>query len=110
MARRRIGQGTFGFGDGRGHRQSSPDELLKLIDQADVECHLAGIPAAGKGEPGWPPLALFKAMPVAVWHDLSDVRLAEALDDRASFRRLCGFPSHEATPGAQPLSVSARHL
>ena len=110
MARRRIGQGAFGFGDGRGHRQSSPDEPLKLIDRADVERHLAGIPAAGKGEPGWPPLALFKAMPVAVWHDLSDVRLAEALDDRASFRRLCGFPSHEATPGAQPLSVSARHL
>lgn len=35
---------------------------------------------------------------LAVWHDLSDVRLAEALDDRASFRRFCGFARAEATP------------
>lgn len=33
-----------------------------------------------------------------MWHDLSDVRLAEALDDRASFRRFCGFAAHEPTP------------
>jgi len=26
------------------------------------------------------------------------VRLAEALEDRASFRRFCGFAAHEATP------------
>ena len=30
--------------------------------------------------------------------DLSDVKLAEALDDRASFRRFCGFSSSEGTP------------
>jgi len=34
----------------------------------------------------------------AVWHDLSDVRLAEALEDRGSFRRFCGFSRHEPTP------------
>ncbi|MGH7184963.1 MAG: transposase, partial [Pseudomonadota bacterium] len=32
-------------------------------------------------------------------HDLSDVRLAEALEDRASFRRFCGFARKEETPG-----------
>ena len=53
---------------------------------------------AAKGEPAWPPLALFKALLIAVWYDLSDVKLAEALDDRASFRRFCGFSSLEATP------------
>lgn len=45
-----------------------------------------------------PPLSLFKALLIAVWHDLSDVRLAEALEDRASFRRFCGFSRHEPTP------------
>lgn len=35
---------------------------------------------------------------MAVWHDLSDIKLAEALEDRASFRRFCGFAAHEATP------------
>lgn len=33
-----------------------------------------------------------------LWHDLSDVKLADALDDRASFRRFCGFAHKEATP------------
>jgi IS5 family transposase len=56
------------------------------------------IPCAAKGEPAWPPLALFKAMLIAVWYDLSDVKLAEALDDRASFRRFCGFSASEPTP------------
>src|SRR3712207_2399141 len=41
---------------------------------------------------------MFKALLLAVWYDLSDVKLAEALEDRASFRRLCGFASHEPTP------------
>src|SRR5437868_5469995 len=53
---------------------------------------------AAKGEPAWPPLALFKALLLAVWYDLSDVKLAEALDDRASFRRFCGFAALEPTP------------
>jgi IS5 family transposase len=35
---------------------------------------------------------------LATWHDLSDVTLAEALDERASFRRFCGFAAHEPTP------------
>ncbi len=26
----------------------------------------------GKGELAWPPLAIFKALLLAVWHDLSD--------------------------------------
>jgi IS5 family transposase len=37
-------------------------------------------------------------MLIAVWYDLSDVKLAEALDDRASFRRFCGFAAQEPTP------------
>ncbi|WP_246777003.1 transposase [Microvirga sp. VF16] len=59
---------------------------------------MADIYAAAKGEPAWPPLALFRALLLAVWYDLSDVKLAEALEDRASFRRFCGFAAHEATP------------
>jgi IS5 family transposase len=47
-----------------------------------IERHLGAISCAAKGEPAWPPLALFQAMLLAVWHDLSDVKLAGALDDR----------------------------
>ena len=35
---------------------------------------------------------------LAVWYDLSDVKLAEALDDRGSFRRFCGFSRLDQTP------------
>jgi len=44
-----------------------------------------------QGEPAWRPLALALALLLATWHDLSDVRLAESLDDRESFRRFFGF-------------------
>lgn len=98
MARRRIGQESFGFGDFRARRHSSLDDLCGLIDWAPVEHHLAVISCATKGEQAWPPLALFKAMLISVWYDLSDVKLAEALDDRGSFRRFCGFSASEPTP------------
>jgi len=97
MARRRIGQEGLGVIE-----QNVPgtalDEIAALIDWREVDRQLVGIYAAAKGERGWPPLALFRAMLLAVWHDLSDVKLAEALADRASFRRFCGFSASEPTP------------
>lgn len=98
MARRRIGQEALSFMSDGPRRRSSLDGLTDLIDWDPIEQVLNGIGASAKGEPAWPPLALFKALLIAVWHDLSDVKLAEALEDRASFRRFCGFSAHEATP------------
>jgi IS5 family transposase len=79
-------------------RDTSLDEVSRLLDWAELDRLLAGISSSCKGEPGWPPLALFRALLLATWHDLSDVRLAESLDDRASFRRFCGFTAREVTP------------
>jgi IS5 family transposase len=98
MGRRRIGQETFSFSAAGCRPRSSLDELSNLIDWTAIERHVSLISCAAKGEPAWPPLALFKAMLLAVWYDLSDVKLAEALDDRASFRRFCGFSASEPTP------------
>lgn len=99
MARRGIGQASFGFSSGDGERKlSSLEELASVIDWLPVDAALKDLYTAAKGERAWPPLAMFKAMLVAVWYDLSDVKLAEALDDRASFRRFCGFSTSEATP------------
>ncbi|MFB9951954.1 hypothetical protein ACFFP0_24160 [Rhizobium puerariae] len=61
MSRRRIGQEAFGFAVGR-HGASSLDDLTGLIDWAPVDQALVVISCAAKGEPAWPPLALFKAM------------------------------------------------
>ena len=98
MSGRRIGQESFGFGDRHVSRPSSLDGLCGVIDWAPIESALAGISSAAKGERAWPPQALFKAMLLSVWYDLSDVKLAEALDDRSSFRRFCGFSASEPTP------------
>jgi hypothetical protein len=98
MARRRIGRDMLVFSSAEAARQSALDKPLELIGWAPVERQLRDISCPAKGEPAWPPLALFKAMLTTVWHDLSDVRLAEAVDDRASLRRFCGFPAHEPTP------------
>jgi len=97
MSRRRIGQEAFGFAVDR-HAGCSLDDLARLIDWRPVDEALAVISCAARGEPAWPPLALFKAMLLSIWYDLSDVKLAEALDDRASFRRFCGFSRSEPTP------------
>lgn len=95
MPRRRIGQETM---FGASEKRSSPDEIAELIDWARIERQLEVIHAAPRGEASWPPLAMFRGMLLAVWHDLSDVKLADALDDRASFRRFCGFARTEPTP------------
>lgn len=97
MARRRIGQENL-IVRPEARAASSLSEIAALLDWTAIDRHLVDVSAAAKGEPGWPPLALFRALLLATWHDLSDVRLAEALDDRASFRRFCGFATHEATP------------
>ena len=97
MARRVIGQERLGF-LARAERRGALDELAEVIDWKPIEGQLGGVYAAAKGEPGWPPLALFKALLLARLYELSDERLAEALDDRASFRRFCGFSTGEATP------------
>ena len=98
MAHRRIGQERLGFGREQANPASPLDEMSKLIGWTEVARTLGDIYTAAKGEHGWPPLALFKALLLATWYDLSDVKLAEAVADRASFRRFCGFSATEPTP------------
>ncbi len=74
------------------------DAVAALLDWGEIDRALNDISAAVKGERGWLPLALFQTLLLTTWHDLSNIRLAEALDDRASFRRFCGFAAHEPTP------------
>ena len=97
MAHRRIGQERLGLTASRGCC-SSLDELSGLIDWRPITVLLKPVHASAKGEAAWPPLAMFKALPLSVGYDLSDVKLAEALDDRASFRRFYGFSGTEPVP------------
>jgi IS5 family transposase len=98
MARRQIGQEALALSGAPQRGGTSLDRIAELIDWTELDRLLAGISASPKGEPGWPPLALFRALLLATWHELSDVHLAAALEDRASFRRFCGFAASEPTP------------
>src|SRR5208282_5225336 len=95
MTVKRIGQEQLGF---EGGGASTLDQLDQQIDWSGAAEPLAMLYTSAKGEAAWPPLAMFKALLLSIWYDLSDVKLAEALADRASFRRFCGFAASEATP------------
>lgn len=97
MALRRIGQEVLRLGAKAG-RLTSLDELCAAIDWEPAVCALASLYPSAMGEKAWPPLSMFKALLLATWYDLSDVMLTEALADRASFRRFCGFAGEEETP------------
>lgn len=97
MAHRSIGQERLGFAVSS-RSASSLDDLSRLVDWDEIADIVGQVHASTKGEAAWPPLAMFKALLLSVWYDLSDVKLAEALDDRASFRTFCGFSRTEVTP------------
>ena len=50
---------------------SSLDKLSDLIAWTRIAPLLEPLYPASKGEPAWPPLAMFKALLLAVWYDLS---------------------------------------
>ena len=60
----RVGLARVCLGGCRSHRLL--DELTRRIDWTEVNRLLAGIYVAENGERGWPPLALFRAMLLAV--------------------------------------------
>lgn len=76
-----------------------------MIDWGPIDQTLGVISCFAKSELAWPPMALFKAMPLSIWYGLSDFKLAEALDDRGSFRRFCG--SHSIGFEGQAVAVIA---
>lgn len=96
MAHKTIGQETFGF-EGSS-KNTSLDDLSGLLDWSKLEELLSVLWSSPYGEKAWPPLAMFKGLLLSRWYNLSDVKLAECMDDRASFRRFCGFSRTEATP------------
>ena len=69
-----------------------------LIEWSRLEPLLAGLRTAETGRPPYPALTMLKALYLQALYDLSDPGLEEALLDRLSFRRFCGFGLDKATP------------
>ena len=103
MSRRDYSQKTFAdtLIAGRSRRRRRLDRLERidgLLDWGRIDRLLDGINAEKRGGRGYPPLSMLKALLLAQWHDLSDPGLEDALADRLSFRRFCGWPLDEETP------------
>jgi hypothetical protein len=100
MAERQIGQ--LSFTDGlvnEAARANAPlQRMAELVDWSAVEALLGGLRSGSMGAPGYPALALFKALLLQQWYGLSDPGLEEALLDRLSFRRFLGLSLSEPVP------------
>ncbi|WP_022723013.1 IS5 family transposase [Rhodopseudomonas sp. B29] len=82
-----------GFG-----RNQRLDRISGLIDWDRLSGLIRKVRPGETGRPPYEPLAMFKALLLQQWYGLSDPGLEEALLDRFSFRRFCGFALDAQTP------------
>ena len=75
-----------GFG-----RNARLEAIDGLIDWLRIEAIVSVVHSAETGRPPYAPLSMVKALLLQQWYGLSDPGLEEALMDRVSFRRFCGF-------------------
>jgi IS5 family transposase len=82
-----------GFG-----RNQRLERIAGLIDWSRIAALVAPVRPGETGRPPYRALAMFRALLLQQWYGLSDPGLEEALLDRVSFRRFCGFALAEETP------------
>lgn len=82
-----------GFG-----RNEKLERISGLIDWSRLAPLAASVRRGEDGRPPYEPLAMLKALLLQQLYGLSDPGLEEALLDRVSFRRFCGFALDAATP------------
>lgn len=84
-----------------GPRIGKNEKLAKidaLIDWSKLSTLVEGLHDKATGRPAYPGLSMLKAVYLQSLYDLSDPGLEEALLDRLSFRRFCGFGLDGQTP------------
>jgi transposase, IS5 family len=79
-------------------RNARLERITGLIDWTAIESLVRTVRCGETGRPPYSALAMFKALLLQQWYGLSDPGLEEALLDRVSFRRFCGFALDAATP------------
>lgn len=95
-----TGQLSFAdaFVDPRLGRNEKLAQIDGLIDWTAIAPLLVGLRDKETGRPGYLALPMLKALYLQALYDLSDPGLEEALLDRLSFRRFCGFALDGGTP------------
>ena len=100
MSERQIGQLSFtdGLVVDAVRANATLQRVSELVDWGAIESLLSGLRSGSMGAPGYPSLALFKALLLQQWYGLSDPGLEEALVDRLSFRHFLGLSLSEPVP------------
>jgi transposase, IS5 family len=86
------------FADSRLGANKRLEEIDALIDWSVLEPLAQQVRPGAQGRPPFKALAMLKALYLQRLYDLSDPGLEEALLDRFSFRKFCGFSLEERTP------------
>lgn len=96
MSSRRVG--LAGAAPRRMGSNARLDAIAAVIDWAPVEALAAAAHPKGGGRPPYASGSMLRALFLQMLYGLSDPGLEEALVDRVSFRRFCGFGPEAATP------------
>ena len=86
------------FADPRLGSNKKLEEIASLIDWSALAGLAQRVRPGTEGRPPYVALSMLKALYLQRLYDLSDPALEEALRDRLSFRRFCGFALEDCTP------------
>ena len=80
------------------------ERIAAAVDWDRLGQVVAGVHAAPRGRPSYPPLLMVKVLLLQQWYTLSDPQMEEALGDRLSFRRFVGLGPQDDTPDHSTIS------
>ena len=80
------------------------ERIDDAVDWERLAQVVAGVHAASRGRPSYPPLLMVKVLLLQQWYTLSDPQMEEALSDRLSFRRFVGLGLEDDTPDHSTIS------
>jgi len=80
------------------------DKIDDLVDWGKIEDLLSCIYSSCEGGASYPPLVMFRAMLMQVWHDLSDVQMEKSLSRDLLFRRFCRLSLADKVPDHSTIS------
>src|SRR5215211_161929 len=93
-----MGGKQLSFADALSDPRLGANRRLAAIDWAPLAALSARLRPGRTGRPPYEPLVMLKALLLQRLYALSDPQLEEALFDRLSFRRFCGFAAGEGAP------------
>jgi IS5 family transposase len=80
------------------------DEIDALLDWKRIEAHLSCVYGSKEGGASYPPIMMFRAMLLQVWHNISDVQTEKMLSRDLLFRRFCGLSLADSVPDHSTIS------